>query len=125
MYVTNDLEEKLNYNFKPKLAKLRNLLNIWNQRTLTIRGPITIGNSIALSPLIYTSSMIETSSEALKEINNIIQNFICEGKTTKIAQNTLINNIDNGGIKLCYFPFKVDSLKRSWIKRLCDDTDAN
>ncbi len=29
IYVTNNLEENFNYNFKPKLAKLRNLLNIW------------------------------------------------------------------------------------------------
>ncbi len=69
--------------------------------------------------------MIETPLEVLKEINDIIQNFIWEGKTTKIAQKTLTNNIDNGGLKLCYFPFKVDSLKPSWIKRLCNDTYAN
>ncbi len=69
--------------------------------------------------------MIETPPEALQEINDIIQNFIWEGKTAKIAQKTLINNIDNGGLKLCYFLFKVDSLKLSLIKRLCDDTDAN
>ncbi len=100
IYITNDLEENLNYNFKPKLAKLRNLLNIWKQITLTIKGKITIVNSVALSPLIYTSSMIQTPPDTLKEINDIIQNFIWEGKTAKIAQKTLINNIDNGGLKL-------------------------
>ncbi len=125
IYITNDLEENLNYNFKPKLAKLRNLLNILKQRSITIKGKITIFNSLALSPLICTSSMIETLPEALKEINYIIQNFTWEGKTDKIPQKTLINNIDNGGLKLCYFPFKVDSIKLSWIKRLCGDTDAN
>ncbi len=69
--------------------------------------------------------MIETPPEALKEINVIIQNFIWEGKTAKIAQKTLLNNIDNRGLKLCYFSFKVDSINVSWIKRLCDDTDAD
>ncbi len=34
--------------------------------------------------------------EALKEINDIIQNFIWEGKTAKISQNTTIKNINKG-----------------------------
>ncbi len=33
-----------------------------------------------MSPLIYTSSLIDTPMEALKEINDIIQNFIWEGQ---------------------------------------------
>ncbi len=69
--------------------------------------------------------MIQTPPRALKEINNIIQNFIWEGKTAKIAQKTHVNNIHNEGLKLGYFPFKFESLKHSWIQRLCDDTDAN
>ncbi len=73
----------------------------------------------------YTSSIIKTPPEALKEINDIIQNFIWEGKTTKIAQHTLIKNIDEGGMKLCQCPTKVDALKLSWIKRLCSNREAN
>ncbi len=33
--------------------------------------------------------MIETPLEAIKQINDIIQNFIWEGKTAKSAQNIL------------------------------------
>ncbi len=61
--------------------------------------------------------MIETPPEALKEINDIIQNIIWEGKTAKISKNTLVKNIDEGGLKLCHYPTKVDALKVSWIKR--------
>ncbi len=42
-------------------------------------------------PLIYVSSLIETPPEAIREINDIIQNFIWERKTAKIAQNTYTN----------------------------------
>ncbi len=55
--------------------------------------------------------MIEIPPEALKEINDIIQNLIWEEKTAKIDQNTLIKNIDEGGLMLCYYPTKVDALK--------------
>ncbi len=53
-----------------------------------------------------------------KETNDIIQNFIWEGKTAKIAQNTLIKNIEQGGLKLCHFPTKVKALKLSWVKTM-------
>ncbi len=97
IFVTNNPEENLKYNFKQKLAILRNTFNMWKQRTLSIKGKITIFNTLALSPLIYTSSLIETPPEILKELNDIIQNFIWERKTAKITQNTLIKNMNKEG----------------------------
>ncbi len=73
IYIANNSEENFSYNFKPKIATLRKTLNIWKQRTLSIKGKITIVNTLALSPLIYTSTLIDTTKEALKEIYDICQ----------------------------------------------------
>ncbi len=86
---------------------------------------MTIVNTLALSPLIYVSNLIATPPEALKEINDIIQNFILEGKTARIAQNTLIKNIEQCGLKLCHYPTKVKALKLFWIKQFCNILDSN
>ncbi len=86
---------------------------------------MTLVNPLALSPLIYTSSLIETPPEIVNETNDIIPNFIWEGKTANIAQNMLIQNIERGGLKLCHFPTKFKALKLCWVKRLCDKTDAH
>ncbi len=51
--------------------------------------------------------------------------FYMGRKTAKIAQNTLIKNIDEGGLKFCHYPTKVDALTLSWIKRLCSNREAN
>ncbi len=72
VHITNNEEENLKYNFKPKIATFKNLLNIWKQRTLTIKGKITIVNTLALSPFIYVSSLIETPPGTIREINDII-----------------------------------------------------
>ncbi len=64
--------------------------------------------------------MIETPPEV--KINGIIYNFI---KTAKIAQNILIKNIDQGGLKLCHYLSKVHALKLSRIKRLCCNKEDN
>ncbi len=125
IHITNNLDKSFNYSFKPKIATFKNLLQIWKQHTLTIKGKITIVNTLALSRLIYVSSLIDTPPEALKETNVIIQNFIWEGKTPKFAQNTLIKNIEQGGLKLCHYTTKVKALKLSWIKWFCNISDSN
>ncbi len=59
IFITNDAEENLNLNFKPRIANLTNLLNVWKQRNLSLKGKITIINALALAPLIYLSSTID------------------------------------------------------------------
>ncbi len=49
-------------------------------------------------------------------------------ETSKISQTTLIQSIDKGeggGLKLCQFNTKVESLKLAWVKRLINSTTAN
>ncbi len=65
----------------------------------------------------YVSSVVNTLNKAIKKINNVIQNIIWDGSTSKIAQKTLIQQIDKGGLKLCHFETKVKALNLSWVKR--------
>ncbi len=46
------------------------------QRNLSLKGKIIIINTLALSPLIYLSSTIDTPDKAIAKVNNIIQNFL-------------------------------------------------
>ncbi len=87
------------------------MLKIWKQWKLTIKNNITVVNILALFSLIYVYSLIETHQEAIKEINDIIQNIICDGKTAEITQNTLVKMIEYNGLKLCHCPTKVNSLE--------------
>ncbi len=125
IFITNHPDENYLLNYKPKLAELKNLLNIWKQRTLSLKGKITIMNTLALAPLIYVASIIDIPKNAITEINNIIQHFIWDGKTSKIAQSTLIQSIEHGGLKLCHFDTKSKTLKLSLVKRLINPTHAN
>jgi hypothetical protein len=119
--------EDLNYNlnFKQKICNLKTTLNIWKQRNLSIKGKITIINNIALSPLIYISSVTNTPKKAIEEINNLIQSFLWNNSTSKIAQKTLIQEIQNGGLKLSHYQTKVESLLLTWVKRLTSPSKHN
>ncbi len=57
-----------------------------------MKGKITILNNLALAPLIYISSVIDTPENAIKEVDRIIQNFIWEGKTAKLKKKYFNSN---------------------------------
>ncbi len=56
-------EENLNLNFKLRIAKVTNLVNMWKQRNLSLKGKITIINTLVLATLIYLSSTIDSPAK--------------------------------------------------------------
>ncbi len=113
--IDND-EDNYKYNFHQKILILKSILNIWKIIKLSLKGNITALNSLALARLIYTSSVIKTPKKAISEINNIIQNVMWDGSILKFSQQTLIQSIQNGGLKLCNFETKVKALILCWVK---------
>ncbi len=111
---TSTIEENYKHNFEGRINNLRTTLNTWKQRYLTIKGIITILNNLALAPLIYVSIVINIPEKATKEVDTIIQNF-------KLEENTLIQTIENDGLKLCDFETKVKSLKLFWVNPLLEN----
>jgi hypothetical protein len=50
--IVQNPELNYKYNFHQRINNLKNTLNIWKQRHLSIKGKITIINNLVLSPLI-------------------------------------------------------------------------
>ncbi len=98
---------------------------MWKQRNIFLKRKTTIINTLALAPLIYSSNTINTLDKVIAQVNNIIQFFLWDGKTPKIAQSTLIQTIEHGGLKLCHLETKTEALKMVWKKRLIHPAEAN
>ena len=107
-------------NYKQKILNLKNLLNTWKGRALTLKGKITVINNLALPPLLYIASVIHTPESVIKEVKELIVDFIWDGKRPKIAYDVLIQEIGDGGLKLMDMESKVKSLKAIWVKRFFD-----
>ncbi len=78
-----DNEENIyKQNFQQRISNLKSILNILKGRKLSLKGKITVVNNLALAPLIYVSSVINTSAKAINpnvcvewfHIQNITQN---------------------------------------------------
>jgi len=117
IYICKDETDNIKYNFAPKVKLIKTMLNIWKQRNLSLKGKITVLNSLAASQLVYISSTIETPEIILKEIEKIFFDFLWNSKVSKIAKSTIIQNIEDGGLKMIEIFSKVKALKLGWIKR--------
>ncbi len=119
--ITDNDQANFKYNYQQRILNLKAILNIWKQQNLFLKGKITVVNNLALSPIIYASSIVNTPKQAISEINNLIQQFVWDDSTSNIAQKTLIQQIHNGGLTLCHYETKVKALKLSRIKRFTSE----
>ena len=75
-WISKSKEETLALNYEERVSKIRNLLNMWKCRNLTIKGKITILRSQALPLILYTASMLDIPDNILNEIDKLFFNFI-------------------------------------------------
>lgn len=69
-------ETRFQYNFRPILDKIRNVCDSWSMRGLSIKGKITVANSLLVSLLQYPCSIIHTPERVYKEYKQAISAFL-------------------------------------------------
>ena len=104
--ISGNEQEHYDHNFKKKLLNLRNLLNSWKSRNLSLKGKVTVINTLALSSLLYLASVIHVPEKVIREVKELVTDFIWNGRKSKIAYNVLIQQIQEGGLKLIDFETK-------------------
>ena len=67
-------------NFDETLKTIKERLNCWNWRNLTVLGRIEIIKSFVIPVFMYRAGLVCSHKEIVKEINKIIFNFIWKGK---------------------------------------------
>ena len=66
--------------------------------------------------------MLPNPNEAkILEINKTLFQFLWNSNTDKVSRKTIIQNIENGGLKMININFFLNALKASWIKRIMDE----
>ncbi len=68
--ITDNDEAKFKLSFQQRILNLKAISNIWKQRKLSLKCKITVLNNLALAPIIYASSIVNTPNKAISEINN-------------------------------------------------------
>ena len=75
------------------------MLNMWKWRGLTLIGKIEIVKSLIIPKFLSKAALISVTDDLVQEINKLIYRFIWMG-TDKIKRCALINDIEDGGLKM-------------------------
>jgi hypothetical protein len=121
IYICNDTNRMRSDNFERATRKCENILQMWNIQNLTLKGKICIVNTLVLPQLLYVSSVMSIPAMQIKAIKDLITKFIWNKKPAKVKYSAMINDIEQGGLKLQDFESKLYSLKLKWIKAMCDN----
>ena len=79
---------------------MENLLKGWKCRHLSLKGKITVINTLALSPLLHIANTVHVPQRVFSEVRKVISEFLWDGKPAKIFYDTLTQPIESGGLKL-------------------------
>ena len=72
---------------------------MWKWRGLTLLGKVQIVKTFIIPRFLSKAALISVSNDFIKEINKLIYGFIWKGND-KIKRSALINDIENGGLKM-------------------------
>ena len=122
IYFSYDEDEAFKKNFEQKLLSMKNLLSLWKLRNLTLYGRITILKSLALSKLVYNTSVLATPREFVSSVQTTISRFVWNNKP-KIKHMTMIGPKFKGGLDFPDFKIINNALKVTWIRRIYESSD--
>ena len=120
IFITYDVQILVEKNFKQRLKKIRNAINLWKSRGLSIHGKVNIIKAILLLKLIYPSMVISTPSEVIKEFNNLVFHFLWKGKD-KVIRSSTFAPYEQGGLRMIDYETMIKALRLSWLKRITDE----
>ena len=99
--IINSYEQSLadKYNFLNLITSMKDSLNIWGYRGLTLAGRIQIFKCLAVSKALYAYTMLSPSKQFIDKINSLKKDFVWRGKRPKIKRSTLTGDYKEGGYK--------------------------
>lgn len=118
-------DDQYRLNFRDPLIKIRHICESWSNRQLSLKGKVTVANSLLVSVLQYPTAVTHTPTRVLKEYSKILKEFIWDGKHPKIAFNTLVLPIDRGGLNLMDLHTRIQTNMLQWVKRVLQNPESN
>ena len=112
-------------NFDNKIHKMKQKLNMWSQRGLSLIGKVLISKSMGISNLIYSLSSLVSSKGDLNKAQQIVNDFIWKQKPAKIKHNVLIGPYERSGIRAPDLIIMQKSLRLAWLSRIWHEKSCN
>ena len=107
-------------NFEAIIKSIKKTLGMWKWRGLTLIGKIQIVKSFAIPKFMSKASLIHVSKDLIQAVNKELYSFIWKGKD-KVKRLALINDIENGGLKMLDIESMVLAQRTMCLKKYIED----
>ena len=112
-------------NSQEVLLKVKNILNQWSRRKLTLIGRITVIKSLALSKFVHLFiSLPAPPNELIKELEKMFYKFLWNSGPDRIKRRIIIKNIEYAGLRMVELRSFIKALKVSWLRRILQQSDT-
>ena len=123
MWFATDRNVMLRSNYDERIGKIKNVIETWQFRRLTLLGKITLIKSLLVSQLIYILTPLPTYTNALQMVKKLLFEFLWDGKGDKMKREHIIRVFEQGGLRMIDIYTFNKCLKASRIKKYLDRTN--
>ena len=108
-------EQILDKNYSTIVEKAKSVLQAWYNRGLSLLGKVQVVNTLVASLFVYKMMVLPMIPvNIIRNMENIIRDYIWSGKKSKVALRILQNPKDQGGLQLVNLRNKEIALKATW-----------
>ena len=106
-------------NFEALEARVSATLQQWSQRSLTIKGKITVAKSLIVSQMVNIMATTRVDEKHLALIqSHIMSSFLWRGRPPKVAKSTITMPIEKGGLNAPDLHLMNRAYRISWLGKL-------
>ena len=117
----DDIIEK---NYSTLVEKSKKVLTAWYNRGLSLCGKVQVVNTLVASLFVYRMMVLpKILWNIVKNIENVIRDFLWDGKKSKMLYCILKNPKSQGGLNLVDIAKKDIALKATWPKILHNEPE--
>ena len=106
-------------NWHSRAEKLERKLKIWGTRALSLKGKFTlIVNSLALSGLWYTATVLPMPETVINRVNKALWAFFWSDKTEQVKRDLLVKSPSEGGMGVTHVTSKARALRLRGLSQI-------
>ena len=118
IYMGRNKDKLHKANFLDKIEKLKQVLNMWGARNLSLIGKILAVKSVGISNLIYSMTNMSCDIKTIVNVQQVLNKFVWRNKPSKVKHSSMIADYEGGGLKLIDVKSMNMALKMPWISRI-------
>ena len=98
--------------------QIKKSISLWKKRSLTLFGKVYVIKTFMLSKVIYQCSVLKIPENFVKEVQDLIYEYLWNGKRDRVQRSNVIQGIGNGGLNMVHFETFTQAIKASWITKI-------